>query len=240
MFHFKQFSLEQDNCAMKISTDACILGAYASVENATNILDIGTGTGVLTLMSAQRNPTATFYAVELEEKAFKQAKENFLNSPFASRIHIFHQTIQNFAKETTLRFDCIISNPPFFINSLPSQKHERTLARHTHSLSFDNLVELIALLLEDNGRAVILLPETEMKIFTQKAVLVGLFPQKKLVIYSHKGKAIFRVITTFSKVPCFSYPTEELVIYRSKQAHQTHSNYTDDFANLLRNYYLIF
>lgn len=153
MFRFKQFVIHQEGCAMKVGTDGVLLGAWA--QGGKRILDIGTGTGILALMMAQRFPDASITAIDIDNDAFRQAEENIANSPFADRINVVHSSLQNFPNEM---FDCIVSNPPFFEDSLLCPDEQRSLARHTASLSFRELILCSSQLLTDNGVMSMIVP----------------------------------------------------------------------------------
>lgn len=232
-FTFKQFTIQQHNTAMKVTTDACILGAYASVENAHKILDIGTGTGLLSLMMAQRSK-ALIEAVEIDNNAYQQALENINHSIFKHQVRIFHQTIQDFAQQqASLSFDVIVSNPPFFQNHLKSSQQNRNKALHTDTLSFEELIDSVIALLSSDGIFIVLLPAYESGVLQQLASIKGLYPNKKLVIRHRKESKILRIITTFGQSES-SVVEEELIIKNPDES------YTAEFENLLRNYYLIF
>jgi tRNA1Val (adenine37-N6)-methyltransferase len=162
-FTFKQFHISGIQCGMPVSTDSILLGAWANIEKANNILDIGTGTGLLAIMCAQRNSVANITGVELEENAFKAACNNAVNSPWASRISIKHTSIQDFlfslSKEVT--YDAIICNPPYFNNGMESTVHERAIARHTSALSHRDLITYCDRLLKEQGTASFVLPKDE-------------------------------------------------------------------------------
>lgn len=236
-FQFKQFAINQDRCAMKIGTDSTLLGAWAKVIGASKILDIGTGTGVLALMSAQRNETANIIGVEYEEDAFLQASENIAASPWANRIQIYHQAIQDF--ESVEYFDAIISNPPFYpIDShLQSTNPARNLARATKSLEFEELLEAVSkLLCPKNGTFSIILPiEVEM-VFSKMASTKGLYLIDKTNIIPREGKAVNRVLMAFSKV-VHAYTTSNITI---RTADEGHHNYSEVFRHLLKDFLIIF
>ncbi|MGN6568280.1 MAG: tRNA1(Val) (adenine(37)-N6)-methyltransferase, partial [Flavipsychrobacter sp.] len=138
-FQFKQFRIEQDKCAMKVSTDACIQGAWTPIhDHVRHVLDIGTGTGLLSLMLAQRDPRMHIDAVELDEQAATQAKENIVSSPFSERIDIIHGDAKEY--QANQQYDLIICNPPFFQNSLLGDNSKRNTARHTLSFSYEDLL----------------------------------------------------------------------------------------------------
>lgn len=156
-FCFKQFAIAQDNASMKVGTDGVLLGAWCNCTDAQKVLDIGTGTGLLALMVAQRS-AAQIAAVEIEELACLDAVNNIENSPWANRIELFNLSVQEFTETTTERFDFIISNPPFFSNSLKAPDAARTLARHNDSLPAAELFACCAQLLTNNGIVAIIIP----------------------------------------------------------------------------------
>ena len=148
MFRFKQFTIHQDACAMKVGTDGVLLGVLADVTAATHLLDIGTGTGLVALMLAQRNPSMSIDAIEIDSKAAKQAAENVAQSPWP-QIRVHCAALQTYTANQP--YNLIVSNPPYFVNSLKAPKAARTTARHTDSLSFNELVEGVDRLLSPAG-----------------------------------------------------------------------------------------
>ncbi|MEA5424945.1 tRNA1(Val) (adenine(37)-N6)-methyltransferase [Arcicella lustrica] len=232
-FQFKQFLVRQDQTAMKVTTDACILGAYTALENATKVLDIGTGTGLIAMMLAQRSK-ANFSAVELDNNAYQQAVENVQNSIFKEQIRVFHQSIQDFAENNKdLYFELIVSNPPFFQNHLKSEQEKRNKALHTDTLSFEDLLASVIKLLSADGRFVVLLPAYESKVLENLALQEGLYPHKKLLIRHRNGSKILRIITTFGL-------TEKETIQEELIIRNLDESYTAQFSTLLKEYYLIF
>jgi tRNA1Val (adenine37-N6)-methyltransferase len=229
-FSFKQFTIHQDQTAMKVTTDACILGAYTDVKGAKNILDIGTGTGLLSLMLAQKIDAQTD-AIEINESAYNQAITNINQSIFKDTITVYNTSIQEFI--TKNRYDLIISNPPFFQNHLKSETESRNNSIHTDTLSFEDLLEVVLRLLNPNGTFVILLPLYESSVFEQLAILQELYPQKKLMIRHRKGSKILRIITTFGIIKK-EIINEELIIKNPDES------YTLGFQVLLKDYYLAF
>ena len=167
-FRFKQFAVEQDDVAMKVGTDGVLLGAWANCEGAKRILDIGTGTGVIALQMAQRNAEAQIHAVEIDEAAAKRARANFDNSPWAERLNVEQTAVQEFSPAE--KFDLIVSNPPYFVDSLLPPDTKRSTARHTHDLTFEELDNAVARLLAGDGKFALILPVTEFEkylTFTQ-------------------------------------------------------------------------
>jgi tRNA1Val (adenine37-N6)-methyltransferase len=221
---------------MKVCTDACILGAYADVLNTAKILDIGTGTGLLSLMLAQRSK-ATIDAVEIDDDAYAQAKVNIAESLFADRISLHHQSIQTFSRQHQENhpYDLIISNPPFYQNSLQSPDLQTNKALHAATLTFDELIEAVINLLSLDGRFIVLLPPFEADQLTGVAQKNGLYLWDKLQIKHNWQKAVFRHILSFGKSPVSEYTKDTLVI------HTENSNaYSDKFRQLLSDYYTIF
>lgn len=234
-FKFKQFTINQDQCAMKVCTDACVLGAWADVQNAERILDIGAGTGLLSLMIAQRSAAARIEAVELDTDAYAQARENIANSPFKSRIEVFNTAIQEFSSGE--RFDCIVTNPPFFQSDLRSPDLKINQAHHSESLTFDDLLESIDRLLTANGKWNILLPVDEGIIFQELAGKAGWFLQRKLTLFHQKDKKPFRLVMVFSKPELVdnTVVNQDLLIYE-----EDGKTYHPTFQKLMKDYYLIF
>ena len=167
MFQFKQFTIHQDRTPMKVGTDGVLLGAWADVRQAHRILDIGTGTGLIALMAAQRNQSAIIDALEIEPEAFKQAQENIKAAPWFDRISIFEQALQSYT--SNYQYDCILCNPPFFHKSTKAPDQGRTLARHNDSLPLCDLLTHTVRLLHPQGIFCVILPTTE----AQKLVKLG-------------------------------------------------------------------
>lgn len=195
-FQFQEFRINQDRCAMKISTDAVLLGGLAECKNPKTILDIGTGTGVIALMLAQRFPEATIVAVELDEQAALQAGENFSSSKFADRLSIHQARIQDFISPR--KFDLIASNPPYFTAHLKAKGKERNQALHTDTLSFEDLVEQVIRLLADTGSFWLILPPFESRIFQDLARKNGLFSNRIFRLKDRPGKQVHREVIEFS------------------------------------------
>ena len=196
-FQFQQFLIHQDRCAMKISTDAVLLGALAESNSPNHILDIGTGTGVISLMLAQRFPKAFVTALEIDPDAAKQATENFRESPFAERLNVKNIRYQDFLENQ--QFDLIVSNPPYFPDHLKSKDSKRNQALHTEALTFEELLEKTQKLLNKNGKLWIILPPRQMHDFTQTAKKVGLIPYHEVLIKDASSKPVIRKILGFSR-----------------------------------------
>lgn len=234
-FRFKQFIVNQDKCAMKVCTDACVLGAWADVYGAEKILDIGTGTGLLALMVAQRNVNAEIDAVELDQDAFSQAVENVKISPFPKKINVINSSIQDFTP--AFQYDCIITNPPFFQSDLLSPKAKKNQAHHATSLSFDELLFALNRLVSVDGRFNILLPVDEAIIFSLKALDSGWFMTRKLVLYHDRNKKAFRQLMTFKRKHLAENQTFDENIYIYENDSKT---YDFRFKELMKDFYMIF
>lgn len=196
-FQFQQFRVQQDRCAMKITTDAVLLGALAKCKSPKKILDIGTGTGVISLMLAQRFPEAQVTALEIDPEAAAQAAENFKESPFADRLQLIPTALQDFSSDAS--FDLIVSNPPYFPDHLKSNNTKRNLALHTDSLPFEALLNHARYLLKPSGQFWVILPPRQMGDFCKLAEKVNLFPNQKIQIRDSETKPIHREIVAFSK-----------------------------------------
>ncbi|MBA4055966.1 MAG: tRNA (adenosine(37)-N6)-methyltransferase TrmM, partial [Marivirga sp.] len=182
---------------MKVGTDAVLLACWARVTNQTKILDIGTGSGVIALVLAQRtSPPARIDAVEIEEQDAKQAGENFLQSPWSDRLHVHHLPIQEFLPE--IQYDMIITNPPYFVNSQQPPDKRRTATRHTVSLDYKTLLSTVTRLLHQEGTFNIILPYTEGIQFTEMAIENRLFCSRKFIFRTRKEKPIERWLLEFS------------------------------------------
>ena len=232
-FQFQQFRVAQDRCAMKISTDAVLLGSLVQSDTPKQILDIGTGTGVISLMLAQRFPQASLTALELDPEAASQAKDNCQQSPFSERLTVLQGRFQDFPVEQ--RFDLLVSNPPFFPDHLPSIDPKRQQALHTDSLSFEELLQKASQLLAPSGSFWVILPPRQMQDFIQYAKAYGLFPGTRVGIRDSASKPIHREVVCFN----FSEPStttlpEELLLKNED------SSYSERYRQLISGFLLGF
>ncbi|HEU0228757.1 MAG TPA: methyltransferase [Arachidicoccus soli] len=230
-FQFKQFTIHQDKCAMKVCTDACLFGALLPIIEKGKALDIGAGTGLLSLMYAQKKNNCVIDSVEIDKAAFEQAKENYLRSKWGNRIHIFNERIQTFAEKQQKRYDIIFSNPPFFENDLQSDNTQRNLAHHSTQLSLKELIITAKKLLTLEGVFCVLLPYARNEYFEQLAVKEALFLQKKISISQTPKHTFFRSILFFSKKEASK--NEEEIIIKAEDG-----KYSLKFEELLKDYYL--
>jgi tRNA1Val (adenine37-N6)-methyltransferase len=234
-FQFQQFRIEQSQCAMKVSTDACLLGAAANLAGATRLLDIGTGTGLLALMAAQRHATVEIEAVEIDAAAATQAAANAGSSPWAERIRVQAMSVAAFAATRPAPFSHVVCNPPFFRQSLRSPDAARTTARHEadDTLSFEALAAFAAEFLEANGLLTVLLPPLEMQAFERVAAGAGLHPATRLVVRHRPGCKPLRHITGFRRGAGEVAETELTIRIAGDDA-----VYSEAFRALLAGFYL--
>lgn len=233
-FQFKQFIIHQDRCAMKVCTDACMFGAYVAeqINNgqyvAGQILDIGTGTGLLSLMLAQKTK-ATIDAVEIDEATFRQAKENFEKSPWPGQLNSIHSDVLAFYPEK--KYDCIITNPPFFEGDLRSVNKKKNTAKHDSSLTLEQMLSVINRNLSPDGFFAVLLPFHRSSYFIEIVINAGYFLNEHLSIQHTKKHPFSRSILFFSHQKII-VAINELVIKNQG------GEYTPEFLNLLKHYYL--
>lgn len=231
-FQFKQFSISQDRCAMKIGTDGVLLGAWVTLEHKPDsILDIGSGTGIIALQLAQRSLAETIDAVEIDEDAYEQCAENFENSPWSDRLFYYHASIQEFASEIEEKYDLIISNPPFYTEDYKTQSDARDAARFEEALPFQHLVVCAAHLLSEKGVFALILPKKESEKFIELASENGLFPKRICEVKGAPTSEIKRVLLEFSFRKS-DLKKETLVIEVSR--HQ----YTPEYTQLVQDFYL--
>lgn len=229
LFYFKNFVLFQKNTAMKSGMDSMILGSYIQVGvHVKNVLDIGTGTGILSLMIAQKS-NAQIQAIEIDKSAFADAQYNFENSIWKNRLHLIHANILDF-KDTT-RYDLIVCNPPYFKNGKTSTDlNARQVARNQGQLSLQNLPEIVAELLTEKGSFYVVLPFSEVEAFIKTALMKGLYLLKSLQIRSYETQAFIRSILVFSFQEVL-LQSDVLTIYEST------GKYTEAYKNLTKDFH---
>lgn len=238
-FQFKQFTVWHEQCAMKVNTDGILLGAWANIDGDTQLLDVGTGSGLIALMLAQRShddsslcPTIT--AIDIEPNAVKQSTENFIKSPWAERLSCVKGDVLQF--EFNRQFDHIVSNPPYFSHSLKNPAPSKRLARHQDSLTANDLLNIAHKLTTSAGKLSLILPSLEMAKVLSVCQALGWFPARILEVY-HNDRAQaepLRLLVELRKSPVESVVSQELAI-RDKNG-----NYSMDYKALCRNYYLKF
>lgn len=196
-FRFKQFEIQQDRCAMKVGTDGVLLGAWA--EGGSRILDIGAGTGLISLMMAQRFPEAQVVGIDIDADACQQARENAAASPFADRVVMECCALQELGVASGMLFDAIVSNPPFFVNSMKNPDSKRSLARHTDSLPFPVLMKGVKRWLSDDGVFSAIVPAEVVEQFVSEAYCSGLLLARKCGVKTVERKQPKRYLLAFRK-----------------------------------------
>ena len=233
MFTFKQFTIHQDRCAMKVGTDGVLLGAWARVEHLGHchrILDIGTGTGLVALMAAQRSK-AHIVGIDLDEEAVAQATENAARSPWSKRILMVKADAKRWSDEQSARYDAIVCNPPFFENSLKCPDAQRTMARHTDTLSFDELARSAARLLSAEGELSVVIPYDRATDMTVSAACHGLFATRQTIVCPYEGAKPKRILMAFTRQGAAHTP-EVLCIQDAQRCH------TPEYRKLVEAFYL--
>lgn len=231
-FRFKQFTVYHDRCAMKVGTDGVLLGAWASVEKATTALDVGTGSGLIALMLAQRNSRASVTAIDIDVKALAQAEENIKASPFSERIAVTHSAFQPFAIGCSASYDLIVSNPPFFTRSLLPPDAGRVHARHSVSLSLDELLQGSLRCLSPDGCLALILPAGRLGELVQRSATAGFTLRRLTYVFPVPGAPARRVLAELSLMQ--GPPVEETGLVIEEPGHR----YSDAFTDLVRDFYL--
>jgi tRNA1Val (adenine37-N6)-methyltransferase len=229
VFRFKQFNISHRKATMKVGTDGVLLGAWINLENATRILDVGTGTGVIALMLAQRTqPHVCINAIDISEEDCEVARENVSQSPWPDKVVVQHTALQQFVSEP---FDLIVSNPPYFINSFKPLAEKRMQARHTETLSQIDLLHHSKRLLSPAGRLSVILPETEAQQLITLSSTQGWFCNRQCAFRARTTKPVERLLMEFSFHPKPEI-MEDLVLYK------TGNDWSDGYRALTRDFYL--
>lgn len=218
---------------MKIGTDGVLLGAWTTIENNPySILDIGTGTGIIALMLAQRSSAQQIDALEIDEKAYEQATDNFENSPWSDRLFCFHAGLDEFVEEPEDKYDLIVCNPPFYTEDYKTNSEQRDLARFADAMPFEELIEAAALLLSENGIFSIIIPFKEEEKFLALSKEFDLYPMKITRVKGTPTTEIKRSLLAFSRNENLEFTIDELVI------ETTRHNYTSEYIALTKDFYL--
>jgi len=231
-FKFKEFTVNQDRCAMKIGTDGVLLGAWTSVEhNPFNVLDIGSGTGLLSLMIAQRSYADQIEAIEIDDDAFEQCVTNFENSPWADRLFCFHASLIEYIEAVDEKFDLIICNPPFYTEDYKTKDNARDLARFSDAMPLEHIIFAVINFLSEKGKFSIVIPFKDEEKYIEEASLIHLFPNRILRVRGNEKSDLKRSLIEFSysETPI---KISELII--ETERHQ----YTEDYINLTKDFYL--
>lgn len=232
-FQFKQFKINQEGSAMKVGTDGVLLGAWANINEASSLLDIGTGTGLIAIMLAQRTGrNSRIDAVEIDGLSYQQAVDNFDDCPWSDQLNIFHASFQDFVANTNEKYDCIVSNPPYFINSLKAKGESRTQARHTDGLPFEDLIEGAKNLLNPHGKFSLILPVEEGDYFIRLARLAGFCLSKRIEVLPNPGKMAKRLLIELTLAN--SSTIESQLCVENGQRHV----YSPEYIELCKDFYL--
>lgn len=226
-FTFKQFEINHEGCAMKVGTDGVLLGAWCSCQSAQRIADVGTGTGLIALMCAQRNSEAKIDAIEIDSAAATCARENVARSAWNDRIEVIESAIQQFSTEE--RYDLIVSNPPYFSETLQSPDPSRATARHNCSLPHRDLIDAAKRLLTPDGRLSIILPADESRRFAMQAVVAGLHLRRRCDIATKKGAAPKRTMSEWSLATGEASIEELTLSAEDGSRSEEYSRLTEDF-----------
>lgn len=228
-FQFKQFRIDQGDCAMKVTTEGCLFGALITKNKSPKrILDIGTGTGLLALMLAQKFPAAEIDAVEIEHSAFEQATSNFQASVWHENINAYFVDIRDFQSKE--KYDLIVSNPPFFRNSLLGLSDSTNTAKHQGQLNQSDLLNCVERLLDSSGEFWVIYPEKESKGFDALAENRNFFLKNKISVLNQPNSSVFREIQSFSKIA--NELSESTLIIKEN------GKYTSQFEQLVHPFYL--
>lgn len=233
-FQFKQFRIIQERSAMKVGMDGVLLGAWANASGAEHILDIGTGTGLIALMLAQKNALAQIDAIEIDRDACEEAIFNVQQSNWSSRMSLFCQSFQEFTTKTEMKYDLIVSNPPFFDNEVKAPDETRAQARHADALPLDVLISEAVNLLQENGRVALVLPVEQLQEVENLAKINGLFLARLCRVKPNPVKPDFRILIELCNQPC-TLQEETLMIEFEK-----HHDYTTEYRELTKDFYLKF
>lgn len=228
-FRFKEFTIWQDKCAMKVGTDGVLLGAWTDTDNTSNIADIGTGTGLIAIMLAQKC-NAQITGIEIDKDAAFQARENMDKTPWKERLKVIQEDINEYFPHHEAEFDLIVSNPPFFNEKTKGYSEKRNIARHTDGLSFTILTKAVSFMLKDNGRFNVILPTASVGEFIGEAVKNKLSLTKKTEIITKPGAAPKRIIMEFIK--CGHNDTTELsqiTLSENGEKSKEYQSLTSDF-----------
>lgn len=232
-FVFKQFKIVQDKCAMKVGTDAVLLGSWVNTTNANSILDIGTGTGIIALMLAQKS-NARIDAIDIDQAAYIQATENINACKWKDHIHAHHVSLQQFVQGHTDKYDLIVSNPPYFVDSSKASGEARSNARHTDQLPYVDLLNGVLKLLNPGGKFYVILPTKESELFRDMAEEHKLYLTKLTRVVTRTDKPEKRWLMRFEFTrKSFS---EDSIIIEEDERH----SYTDAYKELTKEYYLGF
>lgn len=233
IFYFKKFQVKDDRSTMRVGTDAVLLGIATEVENAGKILEVGTGCGVIAMILAQRSD-AMIDALEIDAESVSQAGENVKTSPWTGRIRVIHSPLQEYIKNCQVKYDLIVSNPPFFSRSFRSAIEKRNLSRHDDRLTFEELLESSAKLLTDKGQIWVILPVREGMYFRQKAAAAGFHLYHTHHIIPREGKEPNRAVMAFSREKAEKIFEDRLTL------RDADNEFSEEYKSFARDFYIDF
>ncbi|MBL6662518.1 MAG: methyltransferase [Flavobacteriales bacterium] len=229
-FHFKSFSIKQEQSAMKVGTDGVLLGAWTKPSSYPHqILDIGTGTGLVAIMLAQRFTRSQIHAIEIDQASAEEALFNAQSSPWSERLNISHCALQNY--NPSIKYDLIVSNPPYFRNTTPSQNLARATARNNDNLSLEYLVEKSHKLLNENGELDLIIPSNEFATIQSLAEKFNFYINKLCWVRGNHQSPIKRLLIALNK-------NKEILEEKNLTIEKSRHNYTQDYKNLCQDFYL--
>lgn len=235
IFRFKKFHVDQTNCLMKVSTDGVLLGAWTRISKSRTALDIGSGSGVIAIMLAQRSAELMqIVGVEIDKNSCLQARENAAISPWTERLKMVHASVQEYARTCGQTFDLIVSNPPFFTAGTLSYNQKRNSVRHAVSLPHDDLLQAVSVLLSPAGRFSVILPVFEGTRFKEQAERYQLYLSAETRVHGMAGKPVERVLLEFSRRQPDDIRSDKIVIYSEEKI------FTESYKQLTRDFYLKF
>lgn len=236
VFHFKQFDIQQDKCLMKVCTDGVLLGSWVNMDKVHSAIDIGTGSGVITLMLAQRSEQVQpILGVEIDEGSYNQACINVAQSEWSNRIEMIHSPIQDYMYASSDTYDLIVSNPPFFTGGTLSESQPKNEVRHTVKLPHSDLLRSVKKLMSREGRFGVILPVMEGYRFVELAEQYRLYLSRKTQVFTRLGKPMERFLMEFS------HKDEEVLEEKDLYIHNGEGDeFSSDYMNLTRHFYLKF
>lgn len=233
-FAFKQFTIKQDKCAMKVSTDAVLLGAWVTPNGSKTILDIGTGTGVIALMLAQKS-NAKITAIDIDKDSTEQARANVAESIFREKVEVVHSSFQVMSNIYSEKFNLIVTNPPYFVDSLKNADDTKKFARHNDLLPFEELIMGVKKMLDEKGKFCLILPKNEAVIFRDIAKQKGLYLSKLMRVKTKPS-----IETEKRHLMQFEFKETEFSESTLTIESDRHFDYTEEYKELTKDYYLNF
>jgi tRNA1Val (adenine37-N6)-methyltransferase len=233
VFRFKQFEIRQDQCNMKVNTDGVLLGAWSDVTGKKRALDVGSGTGVIAIMLAQRNDSMHVTGIEIDPASYSQSRENMKSSQFADRLDVLNMAVQDFSRECTEKYDLVISNPPFFTGGTFSYNENKANVRHTLKLSHSDLLLSVKRVISPDGHFDVILPYIEGLRFVEIAEKYDFYIEKMTCVKSRENKNTERLLLRFSTNKQVQLQKDELIIHNGPGP----KDYSSQFVDLTKEFY---